>query len=72
MSNKAASSGFPIIGILGLIFITLKLTGVGVVANWSWWLVLAPFWVGAAIAAFILIVFFFAIVIREARSQSRR
>jgi hypothetical protein len=32
---------FPILGILGLIFITLKLCGV---IGWSWWAVLAPFW----------------------------
>ena len=33
---------FPILGILGLIFITLKLTGH---IAWSWWWILSPFWV---------------------------
>ena len=32
-------NNFPILGILGLIFITLKLTGV---IGWSWWWVLSP------------------------------
>lgn len=32
-------NNFPILGILGLIFITLKLTGV---IAWSWWWVLSP------------------------------
>ena len=35
---------FPIFGILGLIFITLKLAGIGTVAAWSWWIVLLPFY----------------------------
>lgn len=45
-SNCNVTMSFPIFGILGLIFITLKL--VGTIA-WSWWWVLAPFWVPAAI-----------------------
>ena len=48
MSNSKTAS-FPLLGILGLIFITLKLAGIGVVATWSWWLVLAPMWVPLAI-----------------------
>lgn len=31
--------------ILALIFIALKLAGVGVVATWSWIWVLAPLWI---------------------------
>lgn len=31
--------GFPVLSILGLIFVTLKLTGV---IAWSWWWVLSP------------------------------
>lgn len=41
-------------GILALIFITLKLTGY---ISWAWVWVLAPLWLGAAVAAA-----FFAIV----------
>jgi hypothetical protein len=37
---------FPFLGILALIFITLKLTGNIV---WSWWWVLAPIWAPFAI-----------------------
>jgi fatty acid desaturase len=28
-----------------LIFLTLKLAGLGVVATWSWWWVTAPLWI---------------------------
>jgi hypothetical protein len=46
---------FPLFGILGLIFITLKLTGY---ITWSWWWVLAPFWAPLAIVlAFFALVF---------------
>lgn len=30
--------------ILAAIFITLKLSGIGIVATWSWWAVLSPIW----------------------------
>lgn len=55
MSNSKTAS-FPILGILGLIFVTLKLAEIGVVATWSWWLVLAPFWVPLAIVLSVLVV----------------
>lgn len=49
---------FPILGILGLIFITLKLTGH---IAWSWLWVLSPFWIPLGLALLIfLIVFLFA------------
>lgn len=39
--------GFPIFGLLGLLFIYLKLTGT---IAWSWWLVLLPLYGPAAVA----------------------
>lgn len=41
--------GLPLLGLLGVIFITLKLALVGTVAQWSWWWVLAPFWIVPAL-----------------------
>jgi hypothetical protein len=41
------------LGVLGLIFIVLKL--VGVIA-WSWWLVLLPFYGGLVLLALIFVV----------------
>ena len=46
--SAAGRPAFPLLGILGLIFITLKLCGT---INWSWWGVLAPFWVPFALVA---------------------
>lgn len=42
--NKQVGGGF--LGLLTLIFITLKLTGV---IAWSWWWVLAPLWIPVAV-----------------------
>jgi len=44
MSNSNNSSGgIGLFGMLGVLFIGLKLTGY---INWSWWYVTMPFWVG--------------------------
>ena len=44
-----------IVGLLGVLFVALKLLGY---ITWSWWLVLLPFYAGLAIVAFIGLVFF--------------
>lgn len=47
-------SGIGIGSLLGLLFITLKSTGH---VDWSWWWVLAPFWIPAVIGVgFLLLV----------------
>lgn len=47
MSDAAAySSGANAMSILGIVFVTLKLLGY---IDWSWWWVLAPFWVPSAL-----------------------
>lgn len=56
MSNSSGSTGggIGVFGLLGVVFVTLKLTGV---INWSWLWVTAPFWGG-----FALLIIFIAIV----------
>ncbi len=62
MSNsKNVSVNFPIFGILGLIFITLKLTGH---ITWSWLWVLAPFWIPISIGLLIFLIVFIIAFIR--------
>jgi hypothetical protein len=64
MNNNSAP--FPLLGILGLIFITLKLSGIGVVATWSWLWVLSPFWIPLAIAfSLIGIAMIFAVIVNR-------
>ena len=53
MSNSETTSGFSLLTILGLIFVTLKLMGY---ITWSWWWVTLPFWGIIAILLVIAIV----------------
>ena len=41
-NGTTRSGGIGFFGLLGIVFITLKLCGV---IDWEWWLVLAPIWV---------------------------
>ena len=52
-STKAVGSGIGFSGLLGLLFIALKLCGV---IDWSWWWVLAPFWIPIALVVVIIII----------------
>jgi len=55
--SKTRSCGSGFMGMLFLLFLTLKLTNV---IDWSWWWVTAPLWGGIAIflaAALILLIF---------------
>ena len=55
MSKEKTSNGFGLGTILFLIFLVLKLTGVGMVATWSWWWVLSPLWIPIVVVLGILI-----------------
>lgn len=44
--SSSSSSGATTLGMLGVLFVGLKLTGF---INWSWWWVTAPFWGGLAV-----------------------
>ena len=49
-SSSASSGGVGFFGLLGIVFIVLKLAGITEVATWSWWWVLAPLWAPITIA----------------------
>jgi hypothetical protein len=51
-SSNGTGGGVTIVGLLGVVFVTLKLVGK---ITWSWWWVTAPFWAGLALVAAILI-----------------
>lgn len=69
MSNTtqpAASGGIGFCGLLTIVFITLKLTGV---ISWSWWWVTAPLWipVGIVVAVVVLVAIIGVLVNRRVR-----
>ena len=57
--SSNGSSGIGFFGLMFLVFMTLKLTGL---IDWSWWWVTAPLW-GPAIAAVVFIVVMLALAI---------
>lgn len=50
--SSSSSGGIGILGLLGCIFVTLKLLGK---IDWSWWWVTLPFWGGLVIVAAVLV-----------------
>lgn len=58
-SNVSSSSGgIGFFGLLGIVFIVLKLTGY---INWSWWIVLSPIWGSVLVGLLIFLVVLFVI-----------
>jgi len=55
--NSSSSGGIGFTGLLTIVFVTLKLTGV---IDWSWWWVLSPIWISLL---FILLVFLIVAIV---------
>lgn len=49
MKDNKTTSGIGLGGVIFIVFLILKLAGIGQVANWSWWWVTSPLWIPAAI-----------------------
>ena len=57
------SSGIGFVGLLTIVFITLKLTGH---IDWTWWWVLSPVWItGGVVLAILVIVLVIALVFHK-------
>lgn len=61
-SSSSASGGIGFVGLLTIVFITLKLTDV---VDWSWWWILSPIWISVALLALTLAI---AVVVTIAKS----
>lgn len=48
-------SGISLGGLIFVVFLALKLAGIGQVATWSWWWVTSPLWIGVAIYLFVVV-----------------
>lgn len=53
LSNEKGNGGVGVFGLLGIIFVTLKLLGK---LDWSWLWVTAPFWGGIALWLVLVVV----------------
>lgn len=57
MSDSSVNSGgIGVVGLLGCLFVFLKLTGY---IDWSWWCVTLPFWGGLAVIVVIGVIALF-------------
>lgn len=66
-NNKSeVSGGIGFFGLLGILFIALKLCGV---VTWPWVWVLAPIWIPAAIGVCIMVVILIAFLIVKAKQR---
>lgn len=61
--NVVKRGGIGFGSLLAIVFITLKLAGIGAVASWSWWWVLSPLWIPAAVVLLFIILVLAAYVI---------
>lgn len=61
-TSSSSSGGIGFVGLLTIVFITLKLTGV---ITWSWWWVLSPLWITSLLVVAILVVGFLIYLIAK-------
>ena len=61
---KNQNKGIGVLGLLGVVFVTLKLLGISAVASWSWWWVTLPFWggIGLVLAIWIIAVLIVGVI----------
>ena len=63
---KVDTGGVGFLGLLTLVFITLKLCGV---ITWSWWWVLAPMWMSFVLGFAIMFIVMLAAIIISVRNS---
>ena len=61
-SSSSSSGGIGFCGLLTIVFVALKLTGV---IDWSWWAVTTPIWIPIVIVLTIILVIFIIFQISE-------
>ena len=66
VSSSAQSGGVSVLGLLGVLFVALKLTGY---IDWSWWWVTAPFWAGLAVFLVIVVIALLGVVVTHIRDR---
>jgi phosphoglycerol transferase MdoB-like AlkP superfamily enzyme len=67
--SESKSGGIGVLGLLGVAFVVLKLTGV---IDWSWWWVTIPFWGGLALILGIAIICYVVAVAIELVEKNQR
>ena len=68
-NSSSTSSGIGFVGLLTIVFITLKLTGY---ITWSWWWVLSPIWISWIFIFLILIIVIVWAVMQDKKGFRRK
>ena len=55
MGKDNNSSGIGLGGMVFMVFLVLKLGGIGQVANWSWWWVCSPLWIPFVVVGLVVV-----------------
>lgn len=61
-SSNSSSGGIGFVGLLTIVFITLKLLGK---ISWSWWWVLSPIWIATGVVLALIVASLLVCVILE-------
>lgn len=67
--NIGATGGVSVSGVVGIVFVILKLVGV---IDWSWWWVTVPFWGPLIIIALALAIVTIVMAISDKAERKRR
>jgi len=54
MANNGTTNGISLGTLIFVIFLILKLSHTGAIANWSWWWITSPLWLPIGINAALL------------------
>ena len=53
--DNNSNSGIGLGGMIFIVFLVLKLGGIGQVANWCWWWVCSPLWIPFVIVGLVFV-----------------
>lgn len=68
-SQQQANNGITFLGLLQIVFITLKLCNV---ITWSWWWVMAPLWMPIALCAIVAVIVILVLIVGVAIGIHKR
>jgi len=69
MRNKKQFHTILCFTIIWVIFLALKLCGLGIIANWNWWWVSSPIWIPVVL---LFVLFIYTVIVEALKHYSRK
>jgi hypothetical protein len=60
--SSTSSGGIGFVGLLTVVFITLKLLDK---IDWSWWWILSPVWIGGIFVVVVMLIFLLIVLLKD-------